>query len=101
MLYLHITNTEFEYDINSLVREFYPYEEIKLLSGDTLAENPDIQDGTDIGIYITGAGNSYHIEHTAPDGTVLTADALDLAEDHSERKSAVKAKIYGLLKAAT
>ncbi len=101
MLYLHINNTEFEYDINALVREFYPYEEIKLLTGENLHEIPDDQDDESITVNITEADNSYHIEHIGPDGKVLSADATALPEDHSDRKSAVKAKIYEVLYEAT
>ena len=101
MLYLHINNTEFEYDINALVREFYPYEEIKLLTGENLSEIRDDQDDESITVNITEADNSYHIEHIGPDGKVLSADATALPEDHSDRKSAVKAKIYEVLHEAT
>ena len=102
MLYLHISNTEFEYDLNALVREFYPDEEIKLITGDTSDDVfSDTQKGTDIISSITCDGSSYNISHTAPDGMILSGAAGSLPEDHSDRKSIVKAKLYEILHQAT
>ena len=102
MLYLHITNTEFEYDINALVREFYPDEEIKLITGD-LSDDvfSDVQKDKDIIIHIAGDISSYSISHTAPDGALLSETTDSLPEDHSDRKSIVKAKLYEILNRAT
>ena len=102
VLYLHLENTEFEYDINALVREFYPYEEIKLLAGsEESLSDFDIKEGEDLIVDITYDQDSYHIRHVTKDGKTLNADVSELPEDHSDRKSLVKAGIYGVLHEAT
>lgn len=102
MLYLYIENPEFEYDINALVREFYPYEEIKLLTGsEAKLSDYDIKAGVDLVVDITCEEDMYHIRHATADGKTLNTEVSGLPEDHSERKSLVKAGLYSVLHDAT
>ena len=99
MLKLYIKGSEFEYDINALVREFFPGEEIKLYEDRLGLEELSFEkeEETDNIILVQGDLN-FNYKIRVKERSIETGA---LSKEHSLRKSQVKMYLYKLLKEET
>ncbi len=81
MIIVSVNESEFEYDIHSLVKAFYPSEEVKVLTG---KENPDFS----VCLYDT------EFSFADKEGKLLAKEALSPESDRITRKNAVKRLVY-------
>lgn len=93
MIYVNLNKPQFEYDIHSLVKAFYPAEDVKVVVGET--EDADLR--------LSFLSDSIQFEQTATQRTWNRAakTELETQADKDELKNQVKLLIYGALSEVT
>ena len=105
MIKVRLNRPEFAYDIHSLVKAFYPAEDVNVCAGEKKEDNISKRDEQPVTGHasILFDKNSVHSVISAPDGTVLNEDRL-VSEKMDDRKTArnvLKTLLYRQLSAIT
>ena len=105
MIKVRLNRPEFAYDIHSLVKAFYPAEDVNVCAGEKKEDNISKRDEQPVTGHasILFDKNSVHSVISAPDGTVLNEDRL-VSEKMDDRKTArnvLKTLLYRQLIAIT
>lgn len=91
MILIHISEPTFEYDIHSLVKAFYPKEEVKVVSEDSLDNRPD---------YFVVFGEE-HYEFLDSKKTVIEVSESLKGSETPDKKNILKRMIYKALRKIT
>lgn len=99
MINVFLGDSSFSYDVHSLVKAFYPGEDVRILNDDTNSDNSE-----DIGVSATLAVSAVYRVCYSDDKTAVNCSCDDMCEsasirglERAEVKSAMKQALYRLL----
>ena len=96
MITVQLNKRDFEYDIHSLVKAFYPGEDVRI-------GYEELQEDARLKISVFYGGNRIVIEIEEPGGSCAASDSVELlyGENRKETKNELKGLLYRLLKQYT
>lgn len=98
MLTVKLNEDRFAYDIHSLVKAFYPKEEVKVF---TAGEKELVSDGGLPELSVAFAPDSFSFAVRGPEKELCRSAALTGQEDRPEQKNVLKRLLYGVLREYT